>query len=90
MCGINGYWKRNYNKEDGFDLLKLMNSKVGHRGPDGEGYWQDDNIGLAHKRLSIIDLSKGDQPMVSANNRYVIVFNGEIYNYKIKCVEFQE
>ena len=65
-------------------LLKHMADTVVHRGPDDSGYWFDANehIGLAHRRLSIVDLSPaGHQPMESAHGRFVIAFNGEIYNH---------
>jgi asparagine synthase (glutamine-hydrolysing) len=54
---------------------------LAHRGPDAAGEWQEGNVFLGHRRLSIIDLATGDQPMLSTDGRYVIVFNGEIYNY---------
>src|SRR6266508_916087 len=54
---------------------------LAHRGPDAEGEWFDCNLYLGHRRLSIIDLATGDQPMESWDGRYVIVFNGEIYNF---------
>lgn len=82
MCGIAGiYGKQN---KVNYPDLKLMGDKLAHRGPDGEGIWinESDNIGFAHRRLSIIDLSDhGKQPMHYADNRYTIAFNGEIYNY---------
>jgi len=60
-----------------------MNHALAHRGPDAEGLWSDEHIVLGHRRLAIIDLSEaGRQPMVSANERFVLVFNGEIYNYR--------
>lgn len=60
-----------------------MTDKISHRGPDADGFFVDDGIGLGHRRLSIIDLSvSANQPMWSHNGRYVIVFNGEIYNFK--------
>lgn len=64
-------------------ILKKMTDAIAHRGPDGEGLWVDRNIGLGHRRLAIIDLSPaGHQPMISLNQRYVITYNGEIYNYQ--------
>ena len=62
-------------------LLRRMTDVLSHRGPDGEGYYIENNLGLGHKRLAIIDLTGGAQPMISSDNKYVIVFNGEIYNY---------
>jgi asparagine synthase (glutamine-hydrolysing) len=58
-----------------------MTRALSHRGPDGEGYYEDGNIGLGHRRLAIIDLNTGTQPMYSADGEVVLVFNGEIYNY---------
>lgn len=82
MCGINGI----FGISDGFrvrDMLVHMNTALEHRGPDAAGIYTNDNIGLGHRRLSIIDLSpEGNQPMKSADGRYVMVYNGEIYNYK--------
>ncbi len=82
MCGIAGIYSRR-GSVDGIDnKLAVMNQLIAHRGPDGTGTWHDQRIGLAHQRLSIIDLShQADQPMVGENNS-VIVFNGEIYNYR--------
>ena len=78
MCGILGFVGANIDK----DLFLSCLNRLSHRGPDGEGVWQDENIQLGHKRLSIIDLSEsGSQPMV-AMDRYVVTFNGEIYNYR--------
>lgn len=82
MCGITGILA--FNKQVEYDHIKNMNHVLQHRGPDGEGIWLNDkkNIGLGHRRLSIIDLSDtGKQPMHFANGRYTITFNGEIYNY---------
>ncbi|MCD4761048.1 asparagine synthase (glutamine-hydrolyzing) [bacterium] len=76
MCGINGF---NFSDEK---LIEQMNSKVKHRGPDADGFFIDQGISLGHTRLSVIDLSKeADQPMLSADQRYVIIYNGELYNY---------
>jgi len=80
MCGISGIlsFDGKYNRED---ILK-MNKVLSHRGPDDEGTYFDDFIGLGHRRLSIIDLSKaGHQPMSCGSKRYWIIFNGEVYNY---------
>ena len=72
-------------KNFNFNSLKEMTSSLSHRGPDSHGYWssEENNIYFGHRRLSILDLSKhGDQPMTSSCGRYVITFNGEIYNFK--------
>ena len=82
MCGITGIVHNNPG-EIYLDKLKKMTDIIAHRGPDGEGHWINEagNVGLGHRRLSIIDLShNGDQPMHYLN-RYSIVFNGEVYNY---------
>jgi asparagine synthase (glutamine-hydrolysing) len=82
MCGINGILKFNHTKVDENQLLKMRDA-LEHRGPDDAGYFIQDNIGLGHRRLSIIDTSAaGHQPFISENKRYALVFNGEIYNYK--------
>ena len=81
MCGIVGVF--NLNKDIvSRTVLKSMSNKIAHRGPDGQGYYLKDNIGLAHNRLAILDISKkGAQPMSSKNNRWTIIFNGCIYNF---------
>jgi asparagine synthase (glutamine-hydrolysing) len=82
MCGIGGVLS--FNQKVDITSIQNMISTLHHRGPDGEGVWLNDSqqIGLGHKRLSILDLSEtGKQPMHFANNRYSITFNGEIYNY---------
>lgn len=83
MCGIAGFLTFN-NKSNWDENLRLMTSSIVHRGPDDEGHWIDKDAGVAlgHRRLSILDLSPaGHQPMRSKSGRYVIVFNGEIYNH---------
>lgn len=83
MCGIAGLLNANQ-AEDNQTVATRMLSSLGHRGPDANGIWIDENSGIAlgHVRLSILDLSEaGAQPMLSASGRYVIVFNGEIYNH---------
>jgi asparagine synthase (glutamine-hydrolysing) len=82
MCGINGILNFNQTKVDQNQLLKMRDA-LEHRGPDDAGFFLEDNIGLGHRRLSIIDTSAaGHQPFISENKRYILVFNGEIYNYK--------
>lgn len=81
MCGITGIYSKNLQKEN---LIKMTHA-LSHRGPDAVGYYFDKekNIGLGHRRLSILDLSDtANQPMISHCGRYVMVFNGEVYNFK--------
>jgi len=84
MCGIAGFWGPA--RERGMrSTAKAMADAIRHRGPDDNGEWCDEpaGIALAHRRLSILDLSpEGHQPMTSASGRYVIVFNGEVFNYE--------
>jgi asparagine synthase (glutamine-hydrolysing) len=85
MCGITGFWQTKRRTEDPLELLDQMAATLAHRGPDDSGTYHDASagIGLAFRRLSIIDLSpKGHQPMFSASGRYVIIFNGEVYNFE--------
>ena len=78
MCGIFG--TINYKLD--YDMAKRCLDTLEHRGPDGEGIWQKDNVTLGHRRLSILDLSNnGKQPMSYANDRYYITYNGEIFNF---------
>lgn len=87
MCGITGYLSNN-NSISKDDLI-AMTCQVSHRGPDAEGYFSDDLVGLGHRRLSILDLSSSaNQPMVSACGNYIIVYNGEIYNYKELALKY--
>ena len=79
MCGFVGYINKEKNKEEN---IKKMSDLIAHRGPDSEGYYTDDNIALGFRRLSIIDLNNGTQPIYNEDKTKVIVFNGEIYNYK--------
>lgn len=91
MCGIAGYIRHPGNHDlNPEPLLEAMGHAIFHRGPDGGATWHDDHIGLVHRRLSIIDLSEaGTQPMVSHSGRYVMVFNGEIYNYRTLRAELE-
>jgi asparagine synthase (glutamine-hydrolysing) len=82
MCGIAGLIN-----VDGAPVspitLKRMTDAIAHRGPDGEGQWIEENVGIGHRRLAIIDLSPaGHQPMISADHRFVLSYNGEIYNFR--------
>lgn len=82
MCGIAGYWSLNNTKTDSH-LINTMAQAIEHRGPDDIGVFLDDGLALGHTRLSIHDLSSsGHQPMFTSSQRWVIVFNGEIYNYR--------
>lgn len=88
MCGIAGYWGT-MPVEKASALLRTMNVLLAHRGPDGEGVWMDSQVGLGHRRLAIIDLVGGGQPMASADGRYRVVFNGEIYNHRLLRSELE-
>ncbi|KZZ48367.1 asparagine synthetase B [Oleiphilus sp. HI0118] len=82
MCGLAGLINLN-GEPVSPPVLQAMTDAIEHRGPDDEGQWIEGNVGLGHRRLSIIDLTPaGHQPMVSANHRYVLVYNGEVYNFK--------
>jgi asparagine synthase (glutamine-hydrolysing) len=81
MCGIAGFVSKKFNR----DQLQLMTDTLAHRGPDADGYFFDEGKGaaLGHRRLSIIDLSPdANQPFYSADGRYTMIYNGEVYNYK--------
>ncbi|MCC7431677.1 asparagine synthase (glutamine-hydrolyzing) [bacterium] len=84
MCGICGViWKNDkFENLEKTQIIKKMNDSLFHRGPDDEGYFVQNNIQLAMRRLSIIDISGGHQPVFSSDKNFVIVFNGEIYNYR--------
>src|SRR6185437_6896402 len=94
MCGIAGVLDRR--AQSAAETLRAqavaMADSLAHRGPDGEGVWLDPQAGiaLAHRRLAIIDLSPaGRQPMVSADGRYVVTYNGEIYNFAALRAELE-
>lgn len=79
MCGITGFTGNCENKEE---VLKAMTDAILHRGPDGEGFFLEPGVALGHRRLSIIDLEGGKQPMYNEDGSLVVVFNGEIYNFQ--------
>lgn len=88
MCGIAGFlsFKKQFSKED----LENITNVLAHRGPNASGFYFNNNVGLGHRRLSIIDLSEAaNQPMFSKCGNYIIVFNGEIYNYKEIATELK-
>src|SRR3989338_4136329 len=77
MCGITGFIGRG-----DASLLKKMSDTLTHRGPDGEGFYYQGNVGLGHRRLSIIDVKGGAQPIYNEDKTIIIIFNGEIYNFQ--------
>lgn len=84
MCGIAGFWTQRAGSADAAQIAAAMAERIAHRGPDDDGVWVDSQVGFAvgHRRLAIIDLSPaGHQPMVSASGRWVLAFNGEVYNH---------
>lgn len=94
MCGITGFWSFSglNNDIDAPTTIKKMTNSLTHRGPDQAGIWLDREAGIAlgHRRLSILDLSlHGKQPMCSHDGRWVVVYNGEIYNYKTLRTELE-
>lgn len=85
MCGITGFWAPPGAVADRPAVLARMMAAIAHRGPDSQGAWDDPQAGMAlgHLRLAIVDLTPaGHQPMISASGRYVLIFNGEIYNHR--------
>ena len=87
MCGINGIITKEKNKKE---LIKKMNDRIIHRGPNAEGTYIDDDLALGQRRLSIIDLESGNQPIYNENKSILIIYNGEIYNYKEIKKELKE
>ncbi|MFN2395789.1 MAG: asparagine synthase (glutamine-hydrolyzing) [Bacteroidales bacterium] len=89
MCGISGFIFKN--KHPWIDGAKKASEALAHRGPDTSGFYEENNLYLSHKRLSIIDLSdKANQPMHSQCGRYVMIYNGEVYNYQEILREIKE
>lgn len=89
MCGIAGLLRLD-GRPVSPAILKAMTDAIAHRGPDGEGHWVEGSVGLGHRRLAIIDLSPaGHQPMLSHDRRYVLSYNGEVYNYRELRVELE-
>ena len=90
MCGIAGIFNSN-GAPVVQGTLKAMTDAIAHRGPDGEGFWVDGNIGFGHRRLAILDLSDAaHQPMKSRDGKVVLIYNGEIYNFRELRRELEE
>ncbi len=79
MCGIAGYWSADSRARE---VLPRMTAALAHRGPDADGFYYDGPVGLGHRRLSIIDIVGSNQPLVSEDGSIVVIFNGEIYNFR--------
>ena len=82
MCGLSGFIDATDTHRGAGELLRRMNRRLAHRGPDAEGYFEQGRTHLGHRRLSVIDLAASRQPMTTTDGRHTIVFNGEIYNFK--------
>ena len=80
MCGFTGFVSRSTPPDE--KALRAMGEAIRHRGPDGEGHYTDETCAIAHRRLSILDLERGRQPIVSPDGRFVIAYNGETYNFR--------
>lgn len=89
MCGITGIFDTRNRSEINQGLLRRMTDSVAHRGPDGDGFHVGPGIGLGHRRLAIIDLVSGDQPIYNEDGSVGIVFNGEIYNFQALMAELE-
>lgn len=91
MCGINGIaFSFRSRREVSSDVLTRMRDILHHRGPDDSGIFVDKNVGLGHRRLSIVDVANGSQPMFNGDKSYTIVYNGEIYNHGEKRKELSQ
>jgi len=89
MCGICGILTPDLSLVPDRGLLERMRDLIAHRGPDGAGLYQGMGVGLAHRRLSIVDLAQGQQPMYSHDRRFVIVYNGEVFNHPALKTELE-
>jgi asparagine synthase (glutamine-hydrolysing) len=81
MCGIAGYYHFEKDRPASFEKIQMMTNSLVHRGPDGEGLYVRNSLALGHRRLAIIDLETGQQPVFNIDKSVVVIFNGEIYNY---------
>ena len=90
MCGITGIVGNNLNSSVYQPAIQKMTNAIAHRGPNSQGLWNDEHCFFGHRRLSIIDLSEaGNQPFISQDGRYILIYNGELYNYKDLKFELQ-
>ena len=90
MCGINGFVSEKFSMQEKISVVRKMNACLAHRGPNNEGEWSNETVSLGHRRLSIIDLSpESNQPFFSDDKRYVIIYNGELYNYRELKLQLQ-
>ena len=89
MCGITGLFDTRQRRDFDRALLQRMNDAQSHRGPDGDGLHLEPGVGLGHRRLAIIDVATGQQPLFNEDGSVVIVFNGEVYNYQSLIPELQ-
>ena len=90
MCGIVGFTMPGQDPAAAKQIVQGMADLIRHRGPDGEGCYADGTAALGHRRLSVIDLAGGGQPMLNEDGTLVVVFNGEIYNYKTLRARLQQ
>ena len=89
MCGICGFVDKK-SKDEKKKVIKAMADRIIHRGPDSDGYFIDDKVALGFRRLSIIDLNGGDQPLFNEKKDVVVFLNGEIYNFRELRSELEE
>ncbi len=89
MCGITGFAEASHDPAAAREIVQKMADLIRYRGPDGEGYYADEQVALGHRRLSIIDLAGGAQPMFNEDGSLAVVFNGEIYNFRALRAELQ-
>ena len=82
MCGIAGIFDYRGQREVDRSLLRRMTDALGHRGPDGDGFHFAPGVGLGHRRLAIVDLVTGDQPLFNEDGTICVIYNGEIYNFQ--------
>ena len=90
MCGITGFFNFNGINGDSLRLVEKMADSLIHRGPDDKGVFSDNYVALGHRRLSVIDVKNGKQPMFDANKTVAVVYNGEIYNFQNLRKELEE